>query len=641
MSGLAERLVNRIAGRAGKAGPSRRGFLGGAAVLGAALAVDPWSYLTRPASAYDAVCGADNTCAAGYTVFCCTINAGSNTCPPDSFIGGWWKADASNFCGGSARYYIDCNAYRDGRYSCHCNNTTCDQRRVACNQFRYGQCNTQIPYSNTGPVLCRVVSCTPPWVQYGATCSSSAATDNNTATHSAPCLSGHPPVGTLESATASGNLVQLKGWAYDPDLPASSVRLVVYQDGKPLTVVTANHARPDVNAARHITGNHGFTLTLAATTGTHNYACHAINIGGGSGNTLIGVHNVAVNLGSPPTGSLERASAVGNQVTLSGWAFDRDAPGSSVRVVIYVDDKPYTVITTSVARPDVNAAFHITGNHGYRLQLTATPGRHNYKVYALNLGKGSGAPLIGMHNVVVGSAAAGAHPAGPSSLGTRSAGASSLGAQPASAAAGTGNRLEVVSATDSGVRITGWASDPADPTVALPIAISENGELMHWLEAGHQPRFEVMVPAAAGLHRYSVHAFTQAGQELTIGNHAVAVTQAGPVGELEQLDAFGAAIRIAGWAYHPDQPSASVPITVWRDGAPLSRHEAGLARPDINRQYGAAGDPGFDVIIDALPGRHTYTVYAASLQAGQPDQLIGSRTIEITPADLPWTGAST
>ena len=70
---------------------------------------------------------------------------------------------------------------------CHCNTTTCDQRRVACNQFRYGQCNTQIPYSNTGPVLCRVVSCTPPWVQYGATCSSTSATDNNTATHTAPC----------------------------------------------------------------------------------------------------------------------------------------------------------------------------------------------------------------------------------------------------------------------------------------------------------------------------------------------------------------------------------------------------------------------------------------------------------------------
>ena len=195
---LAERMVNKVAAHVDRPRTSRRGFLGGAAVVGAALAVDPWGYLTRPASAYDAVCGSDNTCAAGYTVFCCTINGGSNTCPPDSFIGGWWKADNSSFCGGNARYYIDCNAYRDGRYTCHCNTTTCDQRRVACNQFRYGQCNTQIPWSNTGPVLCRVVSCTPPWVQYGGTCSSSSATDNNTATHSAPCLTGNVPVGAVD-----------------------------------------------------------------------------------------------------------------------------------------------------------------------------------------------------------------------------------------------------------------------------------------------------------------------------------------------------------------------------------------------------------------------------------------------------------
>ena len=147
---LAERIVNRVAERTERPRASRRGFLGGAALVGAALAVDPWGYLTRPASAYDSVCGADNTCGAGYSVFCCTINGGKNSCPPDSFIGGWWKADNSSFCGGNARYYIDCNAYRDGRYTCRCNQTTCDQRRVACNQFRYGQCNTQIPWSRPG-----------------------------------------------------------------------------------------------------------------------------------------------------------------------------------------------------------------------------------------------------------------------------------------------------------------------------------------------------------------------------------------------------------------------------------------------------------------------------------------------------------
>ncbi|HET6211207.1 MAG TPA: twin-arginine translocation signal domain-containing protein, partial [Jatrophihabitans sp.] len=540
--GFAERLVNRVVARVGRPRPGRRGFLGGAALVGAALAVDPWSYLTRPASAYDSVCGADNTCAAGYTVFCCTINAGSNTCPPDSFIGGWWKADNSNFCGGAARYYIDCNAYRDGHYTCHCNTTTCDQRRVACNQFRYGQCNTQIPYSNTGPVLCRVVSCTPPWVQYGATCSSSSATDNNTATHAAPCLSGHPPVGSLESVTASGNLVHLKGWAYDPDLTTASIRVLVYQDGKALTVLTANVSRPDVNAARHITGNHGFSLSLAASTGTHNYKCYAINAGGGSGNSLIGVHNVAVNLGSPPTGTLESATATGNQVVLTGWAYDRDQPGSPVRLVIYADDKPYTVISTTVDRPDVNAAFGLTGTHGYRVQFAASPGRHNYKVYAHNLGAGSGAPMIGVHNVVVGS---------------------------------TAGQLRAETAGATAVRLTGrlpqlTGPDSADPATEFSIAVHSDDQTVHWTSTSGQA-FDLTVPAGPGVHSYAVHAFDPAGAAYSIGSCTVAIGE-GALGQVERVETLGRIVRISGWAFDPQHPAEQVVVSVYRDGALLSQH---------------------------------------------------------------------
>jgi hypothetical protein len=591
--GFAERLVNRMAARAGRPRPGRRGFLGGAALVGAALAVDPWSYLTRPASAYDAVCGADNTCAAGYTVFCCTVNAGSNTCPPDSFIGGWWKADNSNFCGGSARYYIDCNAYRDGRYRCHCNTTTCDQRRVACNQFRYGQCNTQIPYANTGPVLCRVVSCTPPWVQYGSTCSSSSATDNNTATHSAPCIGGHPPVGSLESVTAAGNLVHLKGWAYDPDQTATSIRVLVYQDNKALTVVTANVARPDVNAAFHIDGNHGFSLSLAANTGTHNYKCYAINAGGGSGNPLIGVHNVAVNPGSPPTGSLESATATGDQVVLSGWAYDRDQPADPVRLVIYADDKPYTVISTTVDRPDVNAAFGLTGKHGYRVQFTATPGRHNYKVYAHNLGGGSGAPLIGVHNVLVGSGA---------------------------------GQLQAATAGRTGVRLVGHVHDPAEPGAEFSIAVYEDSHAVHWAQTSRQA-FELTVPAGPGVHSYTIHAVDGDGASFVIGSRTVAVDQQGALGRVERLEALGNVVRISGWAFDPARPSAEVELAVFCDGALLSRHSSGRARPDVNHDYGAAGDHGFELAFAAEPGTHTYTVYAAARAGATAASMIGGRTV--------------
>ena len=95
-------LVDRVAGLLASRS-SRRGFLARSAVVGSALAVGPWSFLTRPGTAYAAVCGIDSTCSSGYTVFCATINGGVNRCPPGSLVGGWWKSDGSGFCCGGAR----------------------------------------------------------------------------------------------------------------------------------------------------------------------------------------------------------------------------------------------------------------------------------------------------------------------------------------------------------------------------------------------------------------------------------------------------------------------------------------------------------------------------------------------------------
>ena len=154
---------------------SRRGFLGGAALIGAALAVNPWGYLVRPASAYDTVCGTD----AGLQrrLFRVLLHDQRRQPTParrtrSSAAGG--RPTTRRSVAASARYYIDCNAYRgDDAWQCRCASGTCDQRRVACNQFRYGQCSLQIPQSTTGPVVCRMVSCTPPWQQFAGVCTSS------------------------------------------------------------------------------------------------------------------------------------------------------------------------------------------------------------------------------------------------------------------------------------------------------------------------------------------------------------------------------------------------------------------------------------------------------------------------------------
>jgi hypothetical protein len=190
---LTERTVDRLARRAGRSdrpGLTRRSFLVRAAVIGSVLTVAPLRWLVHPTSAYDTVCGEGASCGAGWTAFCCTISQGANTCPPGSFVAGWWKIDDSPFCNGNPRYIIDCNRSRGSSCNCRCASGTCDQRRVCCNVFRYGQCNTQIP--GVTEVVCRVVVCTTPW-NWDPNCGRTVRTDNRTRTHNAPCLPGTNP----------------------------------------------------------------------------------------------------------------------------------------------------------------------------------------------------------------------------------------------------------------------------------------------------------------------------------------------------------------------------------------------------------------------------------------------------------------
>ena len=191
---------------------SRRSFLARAAVVGSAISVAPMRYILEPDTAYAAICrcsGSDCDCGAlccdGYTDFCCSIY-GSNVCPSGTVPAGWWKADGSGFCdvGGQSRprYYLDCNAVDCGtcscgsrgtchhscdRFTCGCGLGRCDHRKSGCTSFRYGQCNNHIEC--VGAIVCRVVTCTPPW-EWDDNCSRVSATDNATRFHDAPCLRG-------------------------------------------------------------------------------------------------------------------------------------------------------------------------------------------------------------------------------------------------------------------------------------------------------------------------------------------------------------------------------------------------------------------------------------------------------------------
>jgi hypothetical protein len=194
---LVERLVDRTAALLERR-ISRRSALARAAVAGSALAVAPVRYLVRPGTAEAALlpyeCDPSAACNDGYTAFCCEIEGGDNVCPENTYVAGWWKCTAYRglgLCAGDgARYYLDCNRLPHHVFpgGCQCANRDCNRRRVDCNHFRYGQCNTQI--SGTTEVVCRLVVCENPATVAGLGCNGTLKIDNNTCSQEAGCLEG-------------------------------------------------------------------------------------------------------------------------------------------------------------------------------------------------------------------------------------------------------------------------------------------------------------------------------------------------------------------------------------------------------------------------------------------------------------------
>jgi hypothetical protein len=159
-----------------------------------------------------------------------------------------------------------------------------------------------------------------------------------------------------------------------------------------------------VNSAFGISGNHGFDIMVDSPPGDHTIQVFAINVGGGTGNPLVGVGGVRVGI---PMGNLDEVSAAAGQVRVRGWAYDPDQPNTAISVAVYRTDTNTGVTTgigwfdTGQPRGDVNSVFQIGGAHGFDFPLETPRGTYRFDVYAINVGPASGNPVIGSSTVRV------------------------------------------------------------------------------------------------------------------------------------------------------------------------------------------------------------------------------------------------
>jgi hypothetical protein len=473
---LAERAARALAPRLG-----RRSFLARSAMAGTALAATPASYILRPGSAYAAVCncsGSACNCAAaccdGYTEFCCTMT-GQNTCPPGTLTGGWWKVDASSFCGGGARYYIDCNA-RCGSCGCGgsgicsgacsgtrcgCARGSCNNRKAGCTGFRYGQCHQNV--ACLGPIVCRVVTCIPPW-QTSPNCGTSIRVDNATRNHHRPCLTGNP-FGSLDSVVPVAGGLRVRGWAVDPNT-TGAIRVHVYVDGVGRASVVANRPRADVARVYPGSGSaHGFDVEVKnVAPGARGVCVYGIDVGEG-GNARLGCRRATVS--GNPFGSIDVVAMDRGKLRVGGWAID-PSTADPIRVHIYDNGRGLASVPANRERADVATRYGRGSNHGYDARLTISPGTHDIRVYAINVGSGTNV-LMGTRRVTWNG-----NPFG---------------------------RLESVTPVGGGrVRVVGWAID-GETTAPIRVHIYSDGRGIASIAAG------VDRPDLASLGHGTAHGF--------------------------------------------------------------------------------------------------------------------------------------
>ncbi|MFC6354796.1 hypothetical protein [Luethyella okanaganae] len=101
-----------------------------------------------------------------------------------------------------------------------------------------------------------------------------------------------PPVGVIDSVTASNGVISVAGWAYDPDT-ADPVPVHVYVDSSGYAFM-ANRDRPDLAAVYPAYGApHGYSEAIPSSPGSHQVCIYGINMGPGD-NKLIGCRTVIV-----------------------------------------------------------------------------------------------------------------------------------------------------------------------------------------------------------------------------------------------------------------------------------------------------------------------------------------------------------
>lgn len=424
------------------------------------------------------------------------------------------------------------------------------------------------------------------------------------------------PYGSLDVASGGLGKVTVAGWTIDPDT-ADPLSVHVYVDGVGAAITTANLSRPDVGAAYPSAGpNHGFSVDVDASPGTHAVCVYSINVGAGIRNTTLGCQNITV-LNASPSGAVSGVTPIpGAGVQVTGWAADPET-SAPIEVRVYVDGGTFLgAAMASATSPLVSSdlASTVGTTHGFSVTLPAPSGAHTFCAYAINTGRGDSTMIgCGSANLLAGS------PMGS---------------------------LDLVQLSPGAQQVQGWALDP-DSTAPVQARVIVDGVTMSTITAGSARQdisasfpgygaahgFVAPLSMGVGTHTVCVQAVNVgSGSDSLLPCRQVTVRSGDPIGSVDQVTAGLGTLTVSGWALDYDT-AFSIPVHVYLDGVGVPATASGT-RDDIAAAFPGYGSAhGFSVTVPASGGRHQLCVYAINQGPGTTSQLT-CRTVE-TPTGAP------
>ncbi|SDO46477.1 Zinc carboxypeptidase [Nakamurella panacisegetis] len=212
---------------------------------------------------------------------------------------------------------------------------------------------------------------------------------------------------------------------------------------------------------------------------------------------IIAALDVGVGPYVPPSvrGDVNTFRASSSGLLLSGWAYDPARPAASTTVAVTIDGKLARVTTAELNRPDVDAAFRITGRHGYWINLVLSRGRHTVCVTARPVSGSDSTPRSLLRCVAI---------TAPQVL-------------------MQGRAAPAVVARSGGVvSLSGWALDPSHPLSPSSVRVAVDGK-----PTAAFVTTTIRADVNAAWHATGRHGF-QVRVTVPAGHHLVTVTAAGP-----------------------------------------------------------------------------------------------------------------